>query len=165
MSEPHLTLKIKGKKQGLIAGESKNKEAIDVHMFNWAASSPTDGVTKLATGRRRYENFVVHKEMDASSTALWSAFAQNEELTEFKLEAHKTGGKAHVTFMVIELKGSRVQSIRHYSQPGGVGVAPKYLEEVEFTFQQVIFEHKAQLRDGSGAGASMFSDELGIVDA
>lgn len=164
MSEPHLTLKIKGKKQGLIAGESKNKEAIDVHMFSWAASSPTDGVTKVATGRRRYETFVVHKEMDASSTALWSAFAQNEELTEFKLEAHKTGGKAEVAFMTIVLTGARVQSIRHYSEAGNVGVPPKYLEEIEFTFQGVSFDHKSQLRDGSSGGSTSFSDDFALQE-
>lgn len=163
MSQTYLTMRITGKRQGKIAGEfkSKGKGPISVSWFSWAGEIPTDGATGQPRGRRQYATFDILKETDASSTALWAAFATNEELNEVVLEARKSGGKAEVMFMSIKLERARVQSIRQYSQSADqADKPPSYFDEVKFVFQKVEFSHSSQQSDGSGAGSSLFADEL-----
>ena len=80
-------LRIQTRRAGLIKGESvdpKHLDEIQVSSWHWGLSSPTAIGTTHATGRRSYTGLTINKFIDASTTALMSVLATNDEVKEAK---------------------------------------------------------------------------------
>lgn len=111
-------LKLKGQKQGEIKGSviQKGREGrIMVIAADHELLSPTDPASGLPSGKRVHKPFVITKEVDRSSPLLYSAFANNENITEWELQfwrAAPTGvEQQHYT---VKLTNARIAGINFH---------------------------------------------------
>lgn len=82
-------LTLKGQKQGSINGSNTQKgheNTIIVHAFSHEVLSPRDPASGLPTGKRMHKPFVITKDVDKSSPALWNALVNNENITAWTLQ-------------------------------------------------------------------------------
>jgi len=149
-------LAVKGEKQGTIKGEcttADHVDAISVFSWNWGVVQPTDSSTGLASRKRSYKNLVVCKGVDAASTKLMNAVANNETVVEAKLTMCKAGGDP-LGYFTMTLNGARVTSLEI-----DVGTDGRPIERVAFAFVKIEVDYVPQTSDGIGGGSTTFSDE------
>ena len=151
-------LRIQTRRAGLIKGESvdpKHLDEIQVSSWHWGLSSPTAIGTTHATGRRSYTGLTINKFIDASTTALMSVLATNDEVKEAKLAVRKSGGTQE-DYFIITLNAARVISVTH-----GVDAAGMAAETVVINFTKVAVEYRLQGQAGGLAAATSFNDDIG----
>jgi len=108
-------LKLKGQHQGEIKGSVTQRGRsgkIAVIAVNHEIVSPRDAASGLPTGKRMHKPFIITKELDKSTPALYSALVNNENLPEWELQfwrPNTTGNeKQHYT---VRLTNANIASI------------------------------------------------------
>lgn len=150
-------LAVVGKKQGPLKGECETPGHVDdisVIAWRWAVSSPTAPGSTQATGRRVYEHLEVDKYVDACSTRLLNALANNEDLKSVTLSLRKAGTDDE-DFFVMTLEKARVTGSQiRSSLSGGL------FETVSIAYQKITIDYHPQASSGQRGAASSYNDEL-----
>jgi type VI secretion system secreted protein Hcp len=149
-------LHVQTARAGKIKGEAsteEHKNDIDVRTWSWGLASSSAIGSGMATGRRSYRNLVITKGFDTASTALLSALATNDKVTEAMLSMRKAGGEA-LDYYRMTLRDARVTAVD--VEVDGEG---RPVERVSFSFQKIEVEYKPQEHSGIGAGSLVFADE------
>ncbi|MET0210993.1 MAG: type VI secretion system tube protein Hcp [Burkholderiaceae bacterium] len=148
-----LTLKRAGKVKGE-ATSSGHVADIVVTGFSWGVGAAGDAVAGQATGRRSYRQLQITKALDASSTALMSAVATNDEVRSAKLFLRKAGGEQQ-DYFTLTLEKARVAS--YDIEAGADG---QTVERITLSFQKVDIEYRTQSPTGQLGGSHTFNDDL-----
>jgi type VI secretion system secreted protein Hcp len=139
---------LKGQKQGSIKGSvtQKGREGqIEIHSWTWNLDVPTSG--GLPTGQAVAGEFHLTKERDRSSPLLFTALAENENLTQWQLNIWDamigpSGAGAEEITQVWKLTNARITSMRQSGlapPPSGSWGDP---EELTFVFEKIELEHQ-----------------------
>jgi type VI secretion system secreted protein Hcp len=155
-SASDIFLHVQTARAGKIKGEANTKDHqndIDVRSWNWGLAASSAIGSGMATGRRSYQNLVVTKGIDTASTALLSALATNDKVTEAMLAMRKAGGEA-LDYYRMTLRDARVVAVDVDVDAAGLPV-----ERVSFSFQKIEIEYKPQEYSGIGSGSFVFTDE------
>lgn len=139
-------LTLKGKKTGNFNGSivQKGREnKILVIAASHELAVPTDPTSGLASGRPRHTPFKITKELDKSSPLLYNALANNETLTDCKIEFWDTaakssaGGANEVQKYTVRLINARITSI-HFVMPNVK--EPELMKYVEY--EEICFAYQ-----------------------
>jgi type VI secretion system secreted protein Hcp len=152
-------LHVQTERAGRIKGESRDSahaDEIQVVSWNWAVRSTSVPGSTQPRARRScsYTALCVVKKIDLATTALMSALANNDRVTEARLTMRRAGGGA-VDYFSIVLAGARIEQVEHTVD--GAGDA---LERVHIVFSRVEVEYRPQDAAGLAGGGSTFTDEL-----
>jgi type VI secretion system secreted protein Hcp len=138
-------LTLKGQQQGMISGPVTDKgreNSIELLSFSNKITSPRDPASGLATGPRQHQPICIVKEIDEASTALRSAFVDNENLTSWALQFWTAGAVDPVMdteIYTIRLTNASIASIREFlvesEDPANNGLPLR--EEITFTYQKI----------------------------
>jgi len=138
---------IKGQTQGDFKGDvtQKGREgSMLCSAFESHCESPRDIQSGLPTGKRRYSPIRIVKEMDKASPLIWKALTTNENLKEVTFKFWRPSPKGvEEQFYTIKLTNARVSGARirqlnmHEMEHAKVPME----EEVEFTFQKIIWSN------------------------
>jgi len=138
-------LTLKGQQQGPISGpvtEKGRENSIEIHSFSNQIASPRDPASGLPTGKRIHHPISIVKEIDQTSTALRSAFVENENLVSWTLQFWTVGAVDPVMdteTYAIQLTNANIASIREFmvdsEDPANNGLPLR--EEVTFTYQKI----------------------------
>lgn len=154
MSSFQFYVKIKGKKQGRFAGESKREKRTDWCegvALRYRTHVPADAQQGVATGHVRHEPLVVTKEWGEASPQILEALWGNEVLEEVVLEFVEADGLGdpEVVYEEIVLKRATIVSVeRHTEKPRAHGdldrvtAATRELEDVGFKFEEISIKNR-----------------------
>lgn len=151
-------LSVVGKKQGPVKGESvspDHTDEINVRTWQWGVKATTSAGTHQATGRRTYDTLRIVKDIDASSTKLMSALAQNEEIKSATLSLRKAGSDED--FFIVALSQARIVGCQIESEPDGT-----LTETVSIAYQEIEITYHPQQQSGQRGGSSTFSDSFNV---
>ncbi len=138
-------LTLKGQRQGPISGpvtEKGRENSIELLSFSNEIVSPRDPVSGMPTGQRQHHPICILKEIDVASTALRSAFVNNENLTSWALQFWTVGAVDPVMdteTYTIRLTNANIASIREFlvaSEDAANNGLP-LREEITFTYQKI----------------------------
>ncbi len=137
-------LSLATKKLGAIKGsvvQPGREGKIMVIAAEHAVSSPRDAATGQTLGRRVHAPFVVTKEIDASSTSLYSALVANEPFSTWELQFYATSLTNGTEFMryVVRLVNATVCDIR-FHMPNNKNpdlIRFSEYEDVAFAYQKI----------------------------
>jgi len=149
-------LSVQTKRAGKVAGEAVatgHEDEIQLRGWSWGMATSSAMGSTQGTARRSYKALTVLKTIDAATTPLMSALAQNDEVKEARLSMRKAGGEQN-DYFVVTLNGARVTAIDHV-----VGAEGSTTESVSFTFNKVKVEYFPQQSSGQRGGAKSFEDE------
>ena len=108
-------------------------------------------------GKPTITEITIHKSVDKSSTALWSACANGQKIKTGTITFNKsTGGKKPETYMTITLTNVYVTGVQFTSGHGSV----LGTESVTLSFDNINWEYKAQGIDGLLTTAGQFIYDL-----
>lgn len=150
-------LSVRTKRGGEVKGEAHaagHENAIQLHGFQFGLTSGAAVGSVQATGRRHYQNLVVVKRLDSSTTSLMSALATNDEVKELKLTMRKPGG-GQDDFFSITLSAARITNLVLDCDADG-----NAQEHVSIAFAKVDMTYRIQGKDGVMGAASTFTDEV-----
>lgn len=138
-------LRLKGSQQGEIRGSvlTKGREGrMAVLESSHELTVPVDGVSGLAAGRAEHRPFVVVKEIDQATPALYRALVERELLVEAELQywalKSKTAGTEVIRYAV-QLRNARLMGMR-FVQPDVLDAdlrAFPEAEELSFTYERI----------------------------
>lgn len=151
-------LAVVGKKQGAVKGEAAapgHVDEITVRAWHWGVAAQTAVGTQQATGRRVYETLRVQKEVDASSTKLMNALAQNEEIKSATLSLRKAGSDED--FFTVVLEQARIVGCQIQAEADGT-----LNETVSIAYQTIEITYHPQQESGQRGGSSSFSDSFNV---
>lgn len=151
-------LLVDARKQGVVKGEASapgHEEEITVKAWHWGLSSPTAVGSSQATGRRVYQVLRVDKHVDASSTKLMNALANNEDLKKVSLGLRKAG--TDEDFFTIVLEQARVVGCEIQSEPNGA-----LNEVVAIAYQAIEITYHPQKDSGDRGASTSFSDSFNV---
>jgi len=149
-AELNAYMSVKAQKQGDIKG-SVTQKGRDGKMMVIAVDhlmlSPTDPASGLPTGRRQHKPFVITKEIDKSTPPLRSAFVNNENLPEVKIEfwtpqlSAMTGTGQEKQNFTVTLSNARIVSVRHVMPNNKNPELMKFAayEEIGFAYQKITW--------------------------
>jgi type VI secretion system secreted protein Hcp len=136
-------LSLTGQKQGAINGpvtEKGRENSILVRAFKNEIDSLLDPASGLPTGKKTHNPIRILKEVDKTSPQLWSALANNENLTRWVLKfwAPSASGVEEQIY-TIELTNASIASIKEYMEDNEDPAKAKLplLEEIRFTYQKI----------------------------
>jgi type VI secretion system secreted protein Hcp len=142
-------LKMKGAKQGdfkSAENTQKGREGwIRCSAFENGCDAPFDAQSGMATGKRRYEPIKILKEIDSTTPLLWAALTTNENIPSAEFYFFRPSQKGiEEHFYTIKLTNARVGRMKTYQlSMFDVDTAKvPMVDEVEFTFQKIEWEHK-----------------------
>lgn len=146
-----IILKLTGRSQGKIEGESSKKDhigEIDILSVNWGMVSPGSSHRGGGggTGEVSFSDVSFTKAVDASSNGIQLALLTGEVITEAIIVARKQGG-GQQEFLTIKLKDAVVTN---YSISMGAGGEPH--ESFSLNEAKYEFIYKIQKADGSLGG-------------
>ena len=155
-SASDMFLKVKG-----IKGESQDeahKGEIDVLRWSWGMQANTALGGGGATGKATIQELKVVKRVDSASTALMLALRRNQVIPEAVLTLRKAGGIPH-EFLKVTIKQGHVTSLT--IEGGDTGGALEPLEQVSFSFNEILVEYTPQGDTGGPLGSMSFEDRFG----
>ena len=135
----HISMTVKGHKQGFFKGDNPNSKAganlINVVAYQYSFTSPRDPASGLPTGRRQHMPVVITHEIGPSSPQFFLAGVTNEVLTEVVITFSKTqvDGK-EVNFYRVTLMDAQISEFRQHSSGDTV------LEDISFPFRKILQE-------------------------
>src|SRR4051812_39871910 len=142
-------LRMKGQKQGEIVGSVTQKgreRSIMVIAAEHEVLSPRDAASGAATGKRMHKPFVITKEIDKSTPALYQALVTNEVLSGWELQFWAPSGGvagggagAEVQRYTVRLTNASISDIRFHMLNNKHADLVKYAEyeEVAFTYERI----------------------------
>jgi type VI secretion system secreted protein Hcp len=136
-------LKLKGQKHGEVKGSvtQKGREgAIMVIAAEHEVVSPRDAASGLPTGKRLHKPFIITKELDKASPALYEMLVNNEAISEWELQfwaSSKAG--VEIQRYTVKLTNASISDIRFHMPNNKVPETMKLseYEEVSFTYQKI----------------------------
>lgn len=136
-------LRITGETQGEIKGgvtQAGREDSIEVLSFSHGIESLIDDATGMATGMREHAPFVVTTRLEKSTPLLLNALANNENITEFRLEMWEPSrsGK-ELQYYTIELQNASVAFIETNS---GEGRADPHTVTIGFSYQTITHTYE-----------------------
>ena len=140
-------MSIEGTKSGKFKGESTReawKDKMPGIAFRSEVVSPRDMSAGSASGRRQHRPLLVSKKIGASTPLIANALCQNEVLKSVLLEfpIRDAAGKETVAF-TIKLTNATIAGHRIVLPDfQGEQKDRDVMEEVEFTYQKIEWEHK-----------------------
>jgi type VI secretion system secreted protein Hcp len=153
-------VKITGRKQGVIKGESEDAKhigEIDAESYHWGVVQgfSTNG---LPTGKRQYGKFTFVMRSQIATPKLLSACATNESLTEVLITCRKAGGtqQEYIKWTLTNASVAEVNSGYLFS-----GQLIPY-DEVSLVFQKIQLEYRPQKADGTLGAGVIFSDDMSM---
>lgn len=151
-------IKIKGKKQGYIRGESideKHPNEIQASWFTWEATAPYDmSGSGMASGRRQYGAFKFRTFSQSSTPGLLTALSTNETL-DVTVTCRKAG-KEQQEYMIWTLGTCNVHKVlTGYILAGEV--SPN--DEIWLIFRDISLTYRVQASAGIVGGDLVFSDQ------
>jgi type VI secretion system secreted protein Hcp len=152
----NMFLKLTGQRTGVLKGEADepdHQKEIGVVDWGWGMDSPSAVGGGGPTGRIRYETLYVVKQADAASTGLMVMMNTNEIGTAV-LSIRKEGGEA-IDYFIVRLEKARIVKFKIDSATSDQGT-PCLTERLEFAFQSIEIEYKAQSDTGEAEGGSLF---------
>jgi type VI secretion system secreted protein Hcp len=158
MAQGDMFLRIEGSKQGLIKGESSDAaHAGEIDLLSWAWGMEGNAAAfGQNTARTTLQELVLHKRVDAASTALMSALRNNEVIKKAVLVARKAGGAAPLEYFKMTMEKARITAVRVQGEDG----SPMLREEVRIAFWKVQVEYRPQDAAGGGRGTHTFEAEV-----
>lgn len=150
-------LSVQTKRAGKLKGESQaagHEGEIELRGWGWGVAASAALGSAQATGRRSYKHLVVHKLIDATSTALMSVLATNDEVKEARLCMRKAG-EGQRDFFTVKLMNARVTSLEIDCGEDGLAT-----ERVAFSFTKLQVDYELQQADGQRGGGTSFQDEI-----
>lgn len=154
MARDIVHLKVEGSR-GAVKGESVgagHAGEIDVHSFGWQMHSPRDAVTSAAIARVNYGDLVVHKHIDAASTALMSMLASNELVRKAVLSVRRQGVDKD-DYLTITLTKAHVTA---YDLQQSDAAEARLVERITFAYESVEISYAGQDIGGIRKGATHF---------
>lgn len=154
MSSFQFYVRIKGKKQGAFAGESRREarsEWFEGVALRYRTHVPVDAQQGVASGHVRHEPLVVTKEWGEASPQILQALWGDEVLDEVVLEFVEADGLGNpeVVYEQIVLKRATVVSVeRHTEKPRALVdvdrtvAATRELEDVGFKFEEIAIKNQ-----------------------
>jgi len=155
----NMFLKLTGQRTGVFRGtahEPDHEGEIDVVDWGWGMDAPSAVGGTAQSGRIRYETLYVVKQADTASTGLMSMMRDNEIGTAV-LSVRKEGGGA-IDYFTVKLEKARIVRFKIDSATSDEGT-PCLAERVEFAFQSIEIEYKAQADTGEAEGGSLFTGD------
>ena len=113
---------VKGTKQGHIKGSvvTKGREGT-IEALNWSHEiiSPRDAASGLPTGKRQHKQFVFTAVIDRATPMLFDALANNETLSEVKIEVYRTDIRTgrEALYYTIRLTNASIARVLQGTQP------------------------------------------------
>lgn len=156
MARHNMFLKLTGVRTGSVRGEADEPDhegEIAVVDWGWGMTSPSAVSGGAQKGRIRYESLHIVKLADTASTALMSMM-DNNELGTAVLSVRKMGGGTF-DYYTVKLEKTRLVGFKIDSAISGEGT-PCLSERIEFAFQTIEIEYKAQSGKGEAEGGSLF---------
>lgn len=151
-------LKMKGKRQGDIKGESTiqgYKDWIEVQSYSWGTdakvshSVSTSGA--LSAGRADSRKLSISKKLDIASTGLITACIQHEHLETCTLHVCRQVNKTLECILAVDLKEGLVASYDTDGSTGDVDVG----EKIEIVFAEIEFVYTRFDSGGKKIGNNM----------
>ena len=114
-------LRMEGGAQGDVEGsvtQVGRENSIMVLAFSHEIDSPRDAASGLPMGRRQHGPIVICKEVDKASPVLFRMLANNEVITEWRLDFYRPSrsrtsrSRSAVQFYTIQLENARIGNIR-----------------------------------------------------
>ena len=132
----HITMTVKGHKQGLFKGDNPTSKAganmIVVVGYQYSVISPRDLASGLPSGQRQHHPVVVTHELGASSPQFFQALVTNELLDSVVITFSKTATNgSEVVFYVVTLTNASASELHQHTSGTTV------LEDIAFTFQKI----------------------------
>jgi len=152
-------LKLTGQRTGVIRGtanEPDHESEIDVLDWGWGMDAPSAVGGGAQSGRIRYETLYVVKQADTASTGLMSMMNTNE-IGAAVLSVRKEGGGA-IDYFTVRLEKARIVKFKIDSATSNEGT-PCLTERLEFAFQSIEIEYRAQSDTGEAEGGSLFAGD------
>lgn len=123
-----------GQKQGAIRGSCtvRGREGtIVAEAISHNVISPRDAATGLPTGHRQHKPLTITKRIDRSTPLLYTAWIQNENLTDVTLQFYLTSVSGEQRrYYRIQLVNANIAEIR---------VGPRDQEQITFTYQRIVW--------------------------
>ena len=137
-----------------IKGESadaKHKDKIEVLAWSWGMSNSGTFHTSTGggAGKANFQDLSLTKWIDKASCAIMASCASGQHIKKAKLIVRKSGGKAPLEYLVINLEDVLISA---YST-GGSGGEDRLTENVTLNFGKFAIEYQAQKADGTGEKA------------
>jgi len=107
-------------------------QALSALKFSYGVTSPTNLSTGMASGMRQHKPIMITKEPSAASPLFFSALITNEALTIMIQFVRQNAQGQNVVQQGIALTNAKIINFLQY-----VGDDGRWLEDVEFTFQNI----------------------------
>jgi type VI secretion system secreted protein Hcp len=141
-------LSLTGQSQGLIEGSVDRATLvgkIEVIETKFLVHYPLDAVSGLQTANKKNKPITIIKEVDKSSPLLYSAWMNNENITQWRLDFYRPDGTgSEVQYYSIELENASIASIRfeqpNTRDPETQGLAEQ--EQITFTYGKITLTHQ-----------------------
>lgn len=159
MARHNMFLKLTGARTGVVKGEAvepDHETQIAVVDWGWGMTAPSAVGGGAQSGRVRYETLYFVKQADTASTALMSMMDTNE-IGNAVLTVRKAGGGT-IDYYTVKLDKARIVNFKVDSATSNDGI-PCLTERLEFSFQGIEIEYKAQSSTGQAEGGSTFSGD------
>ena len=150
-------VKIKGKHQGVIKGESmdsKHGGEIDVYSYTWDVVQPTDkSGSGLAAGKRVFGVFTFLMDTQSATPKLFTA-ATTGEVLEATFTCRKAGQEQQEYLIWTLTNGMITRIDTGYLVPGKI--TPH--DQVSMTFRTITMTYREQQAAGGLGGGITFTD-------
>lgn len=145
-------LKVETAKQGVIKGEANDAThgtEIDVVGWSWGLHAHSGLGAGGASSKATLDELRIVKKVDSASTALMATLRSNELIKKAVLTVRKAGGSP-LEYLVITLQNARITDLGLDTQNDQI------VERVNFAYNKISVQYKAQGTEGLGRGAMTF---------
>jgi type VI secretion system secreted protein Hcp len=117
---------------GSIEVAGRNKYSGSIQGFSMSMETPTDATSGLATGKRKHDPIIIHKEVDAGSNIFYSAVTSNEVFKTVKIVL-----KNKVTITLTNAIVSKLTLVDGTANANMKVQDAVALDEISFTYQKI----------------------------
>jgi type VI secretion system secreted protein Hcp len=118
------------------------KDAIEMHSFNWGASSPVTvggGKAGISASRVSITSFSFVKKTDTASTQLFLAACNGSVIPTVTVHMRKQMGTGQGDFLLLTFTNAMVESIHQSGSSGGDDTP---VESVSLAFEKIAISYK-----------------------
>lgn len=127
-----------------IQGERKDDSSV-IYAFSQSCSMPMDQYTGIPTGSRKYDAFMVQKEIDRATPELWKALTTGQTLETVTITLYQIAKDTgtETAYFKFTLKSARITAIHDYMPTTfeDTGNAIGHLEEIFLVANEYEWEN------------------------
>lgn len=138
-------LTLTGETQGRVEGsvtQAGREGTMEIYGWSHEVVAPRDAASGLPTGKRQHKPISITKAVDKASPLLMNILTNNENITEFRLDAYRPSrsGK-EVQYYTIELINASIAGIRQeqLNNKYPENMQHEVREHVVLTYQKIIW--------------------------